>query len=595
MLDPEYLERAGTLVGSVYSQIEAEMCDRLVRDMLAGDISDWHDQRILALLAQGEAPKLRAILEQHRGDVNEAVRREVEEALERSDAHDLRVLKEALGVDLPGIMPMQVMGAVRTVTQMLERDNVAMLSGARDLFYNQSAWAVTQAAAGVMGYDEAIRRATRELARKGIDVIQYKDPQTGNLTVRSAADVAVTRHVRSQLSQQCAARTMQVCRDVGCEFVEVSSHFGARPSHQDWEGRRYHVGGRVTVDGVTYEDFAEATGYYGTGDHGGLGDRLCGVNCRHQFGPWMPGMPHAYEPNPQHPSGKSNEEIYRLTQKQRRLERAIRASKREVAAAERAYEADPTIKNQTTANQLRDQLRKRQDALAKLVDENRDVLARDLRREYAGDMPRVKVPTGSARSVSEYLMQPSVAERIEADGVSLTKAKQAIAQEMRARELKPSEFPRLTQQQQGDIGDAALSGAIRGDDKRMDEHAVRYYEAVRKMHRPTVVAAIERESGITKEEAERAFSHLFIEEHDLGENGVRRFYEDYEISQSMQRILQGRGICQHDRLLFQHELVESIYMARGIPQGQAHDQANLLYNYQEALFEWLKRGARPGD
>lgn len=595
MLDPEYLERAGTLVGSVYSQIEAEMCDRLVRDMLAGDISDWHDQRLLALLAQGEAPKLRAILEQHRGDVDEAVRREVEEALERSDAHDLRVLKEALGVDLPGIMPMQVMGAVRTVTQMLERDNVAMLSGARDLFYNQSAWAVTQAAAGVMGYDEAIRRATRELARKGIDVIQYKDPQTGNLTVRSAADVAVTRHVRSQLSQQCAARTMQVCRDVGCEFVEVSSHFGARPSHQDWEGRRYHVGGRVTVDGVTYEDFAEATGYYGTGGHGALGDRLCGVNCRHQFGPWMPGMPHAYEPNPQHPSGKSNEEIYRLTQKQRRLERAIRASKREVAAAERAYEADPTIKNQTTANQLREQLRRRQDALAKLVDENKDVLARDLRREYAGDMPRVKVPTGSARSVSEYLMQPSVAERIEADGVSLTKAKQAIAQEMRARELKPSEFPRLTQQQQVDIGDAALSGAIRGDDKRMDEHAVRYYEAVRKMHRPTVVAAIERESGITKEEAERAFSHLFIEEHDLGENGVRRFYEDYEISQSMQRILQGRGICQHDRLLFQHELVESIYMARGIPQGQAHDQANLLYNYQEALFEWLKRGARPGD
>ena len=595
MLDPEYLERAGTLVGSVYSQIEAEMCDRLVRDMLAGDISDWHDQRILALLAQGEAPKLRAILEQHRGDVDEAVRREVEEALERSDAHDLAVLKEALGVDLPGIMPMQVMGAVRTVTQMLERDNVAMLSGARDLFYNQSAWAVTQAAAGVMGYDEAIRRATRELARKGIDVIQYKDPQTGNLTVRSAADVAVTRHVRSQLSQQCAARTMQVCRDVGCEFVEVSSHYGARPSHQDWEGRRYHVGGRVTVDGVTYEDFAEATGYYGTGGHGALGDRLCGVNCRHQFGPWMPGMPHAYEPDPQHPSGKSNEEIYRLTQKQRRLERAIRASKREVAAAERAYEADPTIKNQTTANQLREQLRRRQDALAKLVDENKDVLTRDLRREYAGDMPRVKVPTGSARSVSEYLMQPSVAERIEADGVSLTKAKQAIAQEMRARELKPSEFPRLTQQQQGDIGDAALSGAIRGDDKRMDEHAVRYYEAVRKMHRPTVVAAIERESGITKEEAERAFSHLFIEEHDLGENGVRRFYEDYEISQSMQRILQGRGICQHDRLLFQHELVESIYMARGIPQGQAHDQANLLYNYQEALFEWLKRGARPGD
>lgn len=458
MLDPEYLERAGTLVGSVYSQIEAEMCDRLVRDMLAGDISDWHDQRILALLAQGEAPKLRAILEQHRWDVDEAVRREVEEALERSDAHDLRVLKEALGVDLPGIMPMQVMGAVRTVTQMLERDNVAMLSGARDLFYNQSAWAVTQAAAGVMGYDEAIRRATRELARKGIDVIQYKDPQTGNLTVRSAADVAVTRHVRSQLSQQCAARTMQVCGQVGCEFVEVSSHYGARPSHQDWEGRRYHVGGRVTVDGVTYEDFAEATGYYGTGGHGALGDRLCGVNCRHQFGPWMPGMPHAYEPNPQHPSGKSNEEIYRLTQKQRRLERAIRASKREVAAAERAYEADPTLENQTTANQLREQLRRRQDALAKLVDENKDVLTRDLRREYAGDMPKVRVPKGSGRTLDQFLSDPEVVKQYRGAGLTKAETRRRIVENLKAEGVNTRAFSQHTSAEQHDkLGEVTSS------------------------------------------------------------------------------------------------------------------------------------------
>lgn len=391
MLDPEYLEQAGTLVGSVYSEIEAEMCDRLVRDMLAGDVSDWRDQRMLGLLAQGEAPKLRAILERHRGDVDEAVRREVEDALRRSDAHDLSVLKSFLQLDdVPGIMPMQVMGAVRTVTQMLERDNVLFMDGARDLFFRKSSQAVTQAASGLVSYDEAIRRATRELAREGISIIEYKDPQTGEPTIRSAADVAVARHVRSQLSQQCAARTLQVCGDVGCEYVEVSSHYGARPSHQDWEGRRYHVGGRKVVDGVTYEDFAEATGYYGTGDHGALGDRLCGVNCRHQFGPWMPGMPHAYEPNPQHPSGKSNEEIYRLTQRQRRLERTIRADKRELAAAQRACEADPSLESQTEANKARQRLARHQDAIRKLVGDNEDVLSRDLRREYAGDMPRTR-------------------------------------------------------------------------------------------------------------------------------------------------------------------------------------------------------------
>ena len=109
-----------------------------------------------------------------------------------------------------------------------------------------------------------------------------------------------------------------------------------------------------------------------------------------------------------------------------------------------------------------------------------------------------------------------------------------------------------------------------------------------------MLGAIERESGLTPEESERAFSHLLVEEHDL-EGGIRRFDEDYEISQSIQRILSGRGVCQHDRLLFQHEVVESVYMGRGMPYTQAHDRANLLYNYQEALIAWLRRGAKSGD
>lgn len=426
MLDPEYLEQAGNLVCGVYSDIEADMCDTLVRAMLAGDISDWRSQTALMLLAQGQAPQLRMVLERHRGRINRAVREEVEAALERSDAHDLAIVKRALGVELPKVTTLQVAGVVRTVCQMLERDNVDLMSGARDAFFREGSWAVTQVASGLMSPDEAVRQATRRLARGGIDVVQYRDPTTGDKTVKNRVDVAVRRHIRSQLQQACANRTMQVCELTGCEFLEVSSHYGARPSHQDWEGRRYHVGGAVTVDGVRYEDFGEATGYYGQGDHGALGDRLCGVNCRHHFGPWFPGMPHAYEPNPKHPSGRSNAEIYELTQQQRRLERGIRDTKRELKAAERAYKAAPTLKNQAEANRVRESLKRQQERIAKLCEDNRDVLKRQANREGPIDTKRRGVPKGSGLTVDAYVAQPEVARRIEGAGISASAAKASL-------------------------------------------------------------------------------------------------------------------------------------------------------------------------
>lgn len=384
MLDPEYLDRAGRMVAAVYSDIEDELCAELVRAMLANDVGSWRSQAALTLLAQGEAPRLREIVERHRGEVDDAVLAEAEDALRRSDAADLAAVKLAMGVDLPSVTNVQIAGVVCTVTQMLERDNIAMADAARTAFWSESARAVTETGTGVLSHTEATWRAALRLARRGIDMVQYRDPTTGNLTARSRADVAVRRHVRSQLSQACATRTLQVCNESGCRFVEVSSHFGARPSHRDWEGRRYSLDGPVTIGGERFEDFGEATGYYGTGGHGALGDRLCGVNCRHQFGPWAPGMPHAYEPNPQHPSGRDGDEIYRLTQTQRRLERAIRDSKRELDAAEQVVHALPgDPKAVRERDRARATLRRRQDALAKLLKDNGDVLSRDVSRERA--------------------------------------------------------------------------------------------------------------------------------------------------------------------------------------------------------------------
>lgn len=445
MLDPEYLERAGNLVGAVYSQIEAEMCDHLVRAMLAGDVGDWRSQRALQLLAQAQAPQLRAVLERYRDDIGEAVRREVEDALARSDAHDLSVVKRALGVDLPGITSQQIAGVVRTVTEMLGRDNIEMLSGARDAFLRESTAALTEAASGLVSPWEASRRASMRLARRGIDTIQYRDPTTGDRTVRNKVDVAVRRHVRTQLAQACANRSMQVCEEVGCGFVEVSSHVGARPSHQDWEGRCYSLHGEVTVGGVTYPDFWDATGYQGvSGDHAALGDRLQGVNCRHHFGPWFPGLPRSFAPSPRHPSGRTSEEVYRLTQAQRRMERAIRDTKRELSAAEEAYRAHPDLRTQTETNKVRDRLRRQEEAIQRLCDENKGVLTRQHVREWAGDMPRTTAPRGSGVTLDEFLHEDATADLLESKGIAMGAAGSTLRASLEDMGISVTAFAQLT-------------------------------------------------------------------------------------------------------------------------------------------------------
>jgi len=80
-------------------------------------------------------------------------------------------------------------------------------------------------------------------------------------------------------------RILQLARmeEMDCEFVEVTAHEAARPTHAVWQGRVYHRGGAVVQDGERYEDFEAATGY-------GTGPGLCGWNCRHNFYPFYPGV-----------------------------------------------------------------------------------------------------------------------------------------------------------------------------------------------------------------------------------------------------------------------------------------------------------------
>lgn len=187
-----------------------------------------------------------------------------------------------------------------------------------------------QVASGAFDYKTAVKRAVDGLADHMAGVTYPSGHQ-------DTLEVAVRRAVLTGANQTCAKLQLARADEMGCEFVEVTAHAGARPEHALWQGKVYHRGGAVTYRGVRYGDFEAATGY-------GTGPGLCGWNCRHNFYPYFPGLsvPNYTADRLAELNARDIEyngqkyTRYEITQMQRALERQVRKYKRRYLAEDAA-------------------------------------------------------------------------------------------------------------------------------------------------------------------------------------------------------------------------------------------------------------------
>lgn len=228
--------------------------------------------------------------------------------------------------------------------------------------------------------DTAIMDAINEVASKGITTVHYGRRN-------DSIETAIARAVRTGVNQANGDIVLTRCAEMGVNHVLVSQHVGARVTDRDdftnhslWQGKVYRVDWdnpllsqyeptpreiqengksfaflnkikeffRLKIRGNQYKDFIIECGY-------GQMLGICGINCRHSFGAFYPGV----NINTNKPiNQKLNEEKYKLEQKQRGMERAIRKAKRiknaiEVSGlegeelAERIREINRLIKAQT--------------------------------------------------------------------------------------------------------------------------------------------------------------------------------------------------------------------------------------------------------
>ncbi len=174
--------------------------------------------------------------------------------------------------------------------------------------------AYIEVASGMTSYSEALVEAVEAIARNGV-IVEYPSGHTDTI------ETATLRCIRTGVSQATGRIQMARMEEMGIDLVLVSSHLGARPEHQLWQGRIYSRSG----NDPKYPDFVKSTGY-------GTVTGLCGANCRHNFGPYIEGMHNPFDDY----DSEENQKAYEIQQRQRTLERRIRKTKRECMGLQEA-------------------------------------------------------------------------------------------------------------------------------------------------------------------------------------------------------------------------------------------------------------------
>lgn len=275
MLPPSYLDAMPDAFVQLWQQVEDEILQDVARRIgkmgTLTETANWQLWRYQQTEAVRE--NVVKLLAKYSGKSEATIRRLLKEAateaMEREDAiyyhYNLEPTPFEESAALNNLLnagARQTCGTWRNLTATTANT----VSGAFERTLDV-AWG--KVATGAFDYKTAVKQAVDSLADE-MPEITYPSGHTDSL------EVAARRAVLTGVNQTAGKLQEARMDEMNVEFVETSAHGGARPSHAEWQGRRFHRGGAVDYLGKHYPDFEQATGY-------GTGAGLCGWNCRHTF------------------------------------------------------------------------------------------------------------------------------------------------------------------------------------------------------------------------------------------------------------------------------------------------------------------------
>lgn len=213
----------------------------------------------------------------------------------------------------------QTVGELKNLTRSMGFKNVLLgTTGVKGMYQREMDLALLKVCTGTFSYDAAVDECIHRMAQSGLRTIDYASGKSYQL------DTAARMCVRTGMSQLSGKITEANLQQSDHDLVITSQHMGSRPEHAVWQNKVFSYSGKSKK----YPDFVKETGY-------GTVTGLKGANCTHDFYPYWEGASvvpdNVTVPEPKVIDGKKYT-YYQMTQQQRKMERQIRATKREIEA-----------------------------------------------------------------------------------------------------------------------------------------------------------------------------------------------------------------------------------------------------------------------
>ena len=340
MLTPDYLYRITEGAEDIASQLHANILQKIIERMMIR-IGRGEDYLLTAtdkwqIEVLQDAGFLLEDIQKEIADKTKKQQKEIKEAMEDAGVQALQwddKIYQAAG--LSPVPLLQSPSLMRLMQRNYEStmgtwDNFTRTTAgtAQRLFIEQMDNAYNMVTSGAVSYTEAVRDVINNVSEVGVKV-NY--PSGYRMSIESATMMIV----RTGISQAAADVGLARMIEHGVGYALTSSHMGARPTHEPWQGKVFSIdwdtmkqlkpelftgNEELPQPDKKYPDFVESTRF-------GYVDGLCGANCRHSFSAFYPGI--STNPFEQYDT-EENRKAYETQQRQRTLERRIRDSKRKV-------------------------------------------------------------------------------------------------------------------------------------------------------------------------------------------------------------------------------------------------------------------------
>ena len=218
----------------------------------------------------------------------------------------------------------------------------------QDVYRSCCDYAFRLTTTGAADYNTAIRRATKNLAEKGLRVIDYESG------VHTSMEAAVRRCVMGAMGLVQEQISQQNHDDFGCDGWEISAHAASAPDHEPIQGKQYSDAAYTALNNSLLR-------------------RIGTLNCGHVAFPIIMGVtPPQYTPEELEKFRTDNEKgvtmdgkhytQYEATQLQRKIERAMRRQKNRILVDETAGDKDKLLTDQIKLQRLRQEYARVSDA-----------------------------------------------------------------------------------------------------------------------------------------------------------------------------------------------------------------------------------------